>query len=416
MPRLTNKLPSLRHHKASGRAVVTLNGRDHYVGAWNSPESRVEYDRLVAEWLASGRGQAKVAEYASTAQTKPTVEEVILAYWKFAETHYRGPDRTPTQELANMKDALKPVRKLYGHTLAQSFGPLALRAVRDAMVKSGLARSTTNARINRIRRVFRWAVSVELIPAAVDQALQTVQGLQKGRTEAHETDPIHPVPMEDVEATLPHLPRPVAAMVRLQLLTGCRLGEIVVMRGCDLFPGEPTWEYRPARHKNEWRGQARAIPLGPRAQEIVKAFLKPDTMAYLFAPADAVEEMRNRRRETRKTRRTPSELNRLARTAKRRARRGETIAPQYDRRTYRQAVVRGCDRAFPHPTLSAVKPEDLTPEQCAELKRWRDDHRWSPLQLRHAAGTAIRAPLRAGVGAGRPGPQQGRHDADLCRA
>ena len=32
MPKLKNKLPTYRVHKASGQAVVTLNGRDIYLG------------------------------------------------------------------------------------------------------------------------------------------------------------------------------------------------------------------------------------------------------------------------------------------------------------------------------------------------------------------------------------------------
>ena len=32
MPRLVRTLPKYRKHKASGQAVVTLNGRDHYLG------------------------------------------------------------------------------------------------------------------------------------------------------------------------------------------------------------------------------------------------------------------------------------------------------------------------------------------------------------------------------------------------
>ena len=49
------KIPKLRHHKPSGRAVVTLNGRDFYVGPHRSAQAKVEYDRLIAEWLANGR-------------------------------------------------------------------------------------------------------------------------------------------------------------------------------------------------------------------------------------------------------------------------------------------------------------------------------------------------------------------------
>jgi hypothetical protein len=44
---------------------------------------------------------------------------------------------------------------------------LALRALREEMIRSGLARTTINWQIGRVRRMFRWAVSVELIPASV---------------------------------------------------------------------------------------------------------------------------------------------------------------------------------------------------------------------------------------------------------
>jgi integrase len=108
------------------------------------------------------------------------------------------------------------------------------------MIGADLSRNTINARINRIRRVFRWGVSVELIPASVIQALETVPGLQRGRSKARETDEIKPAPVADIEAALPFMSRPVAAMVRLQLLTGCRTEEILAMRGCDLIPGEPN--------------------------------------------------------------------------------------------------------------------------------------------------------------------------------
>jgi hypothetical protein len=49
------RTPSYRLHKPSGQAVVTLKGRDFYLGRHGSPESRAEYDRLVGEWLANGR-------------------------------------------------------------------------------------------------------------------------------------------------------------------------------------------------------------------------------------------------------------------------------------------------------------------------------------------------------------------------
>jgi hypothetical protein len=51
----STRVPSYRRHKPTGQAVVTLGGRDVYLGKWNSKASRAEYDRLIGEWLANGR-------------------------------------------------------------------------------------------------------------------------------------------------------------------------------------------------------------------------------------------------------------------------------------------------------------------------------------------------------------------------
>lgn len=55
MPRLTASTPKYRKHRASGQAVVTLSGKDCYLGPYGTKAIRVEYDRLVGEWLAAGR-------------------------------------------------------------------------------------------------------------------------------------------------------------------------------------------------------------------------------------------------------------------------------------------------------------------------------------------------------------------------
>jgi integrase len=379
MPGLKHKLPALRHHKPSGRAVVTLNGRDHYCGSWNSPESRAEYDRLIAEWLAAGRGSPKSTPDAPSAD--PSVSEILVAFLKHAEIHYRSPAGELSSEVENLKDAIRPLRRLYGRTLARSFGPLALRAVRDEMVRSGLARTTVNARINRVRRVFRWAASVELVPAAVVQQLATVDGLRIGRTQARETEGVKPVSIDDVEATLPFMPRPVAAMVRLQLACGCRAGEVVVMRGCDLTPGDPVWEYRPGAHKNAWRGMTRVIPLGPRGQAIVQEFLKPTLESFLFSPQDSIAEIQTRRTTARKSRRTPSE------SAKRVARPGQRHGQRYTTNTFGQAIRRACIKA------------GVTV--------------WSPLQLRHTAATLIRARFGLEAAQASHRTRKGRRDPTL---
>src|SRR5687768_17499582 len=82
--------PKYRKHKASGQAVVTIGGRDHYLGLWRSKASRIEYDRLIGEWLAAGRPPSGLAPLNDL-----TVAELLLRYWRFAKQlpQGRSPDR-----------------------------------------------------------------------------------------------------------------------------------------------------------------------------------------------------------------------------------------------------------------------------------------------------------------------------------
>ena len=84
------------------------------------------------------------------------------------------------------------------------------------------------------------------------------------------------------------------------------------MRGRDLTPGEGAWIYRPESHKTAWKGKRREIPLGPKAVELVKSFLRADVDAYLFDPRDAVAEASAVRSASRKSKRTPSETKKRA--------------------------------------------------------------------------------------------------------
>ncbi len=214
MPR-TSSQPSYRHHKARNLAVVTIDGKNHYLGHWQSPESHEKYAALIAEWKRNGGTlPAKTAD-APTGTTLLTVSELILAYFKFAQTHYVKHGE-PTSEQGHLKQALRPVRLIYGTTPATEFGPRAFKNVRHSMIDAGRARKSINKDAHRIKRMFRWAVEVELLTPDVHQKLRAVAPLAKGKTTARETGKVPPVPAEHVAAVLPHLPPPVAAMVQLQ--------------------------------------------------------------------------------------------------------------------------------------------------------------------------------------------------------
>ncbi|MFN7814300.1 MAG: hypothetical protein ACK5SI_16780, partial [Planctomycetia bacterium] len=53
-PKCQIRVPSLRLHRASGQAVVTIRGRDIYCGKHGSPESAEHYRRVIADLVASG--------------------------------------------------------------------------------------------------------------------------------------------------------------------------------------------------------------------------------------------------------------------------------------------------------------------------------------------------------------------------
>src|SRR5262249_10449505 len=158
---------------------------------------------------------------------------------------------------------------------------LALRAVQQEMIQGGLCRTVINDRVKRIRRAFRWAVSVELLPVAVLQALETVPGLKRGRCDARESASVQPVPWERVDATLPFLPPHVAAMVQLMKFSNCRAEDAVILRGRDLRRDGEVLIYQPARHKNQWREEdsevhERVIYLGAKAQAAILPLLIAD--------------------------------------------------------------------------------------------------------------------------------------------
>ena len=46
----TAKDPKYRHYKPKNLGVVRIDGRDHYLGKFNSDESWEKYHRLLAEW------------------------------------------------------------------------------------------------------------------------------------------------------------------------------------------------------------------------------------------------------------------------------------------------------------------------------------------------------------------------------
>jgi integrase len=254
---------------------------------------------------------------------------------------------------------------------ADKFGPIMLMELMHSMVgKPGrrkgadgkqlpIPRVTINDSIKQIRRMFRWAVSRELVPAAIANALDTVDLLRLGRTAAPELPKVKAVSDHIVAETLRHLTLVVANMVRVQRLIGCRPGELCRMTPQEITRGGNEWEWRPNHHKTSWRGEARVIAIGPRAQAILLPYLDRHAESPCFTPAESEAERNTTRRRLRASPMTPTH-----RARRERFRRRKRVLKPYDQKAYCRVIARVCDKhGIP---------------------------RWSPNQLRHTAAEEVR--------------------------
>ena len=122
-----------------------------------------------------------------------------------------------------------------------------------------------------------------------------------------------------------------------------------------------VWTIRLTEHKTAWRGHARLIFAGPKAQAILKPYLekcKPDQC--VFSPKVAVEQRKDVAEANRKT---PLSCGNR-RGSNRKSNPKKTPGDKYTTQSYGKAIKFACK-------LAGVAV-------------------WSPNQLRHAAATALR--------------------------
>jgi integrase len=346
---MPKRAPKYSLHKPSGRARVRIKGKDIYLGDYNSRESLERYNEIVAKWLT---GKCDIDREALT------LSRLAIMYVDFARGYYRK-DGSETAEVYCIQMALKPLIRMHGRENVGNFGPRKLKAVRDEMIRLNWARTTINASVQRINRMFRWAAENEYADAAVYQSCRSMTGLRRGRCNARETKPVQPAPQCDIDAIELYVSRQIWSMIQLQLVTGMRPGEVCMIRGCDLDQSGPVWEYRPQTHKTEHHGRQRLIFIGPRGQAILKPYLDLYPDGSLFRPDDSERARNSLRKSGRKTPMTPGHANRTRKEDPQR-----TPGERYQRTSYTRAISRACRLA-------------KVPE-------------WSPNQLRHNAATELR--------------------------
>jgi len=364
-----------RPYFKSGQWALTLRDsrtgvrRTVYLGAPDSPEARRRCAEVIAEWEANDR---IVKPPASSVRRKVhraeqvVVSDVILAFWRSKKLRYTDGEGKLSSHGAVIRTGLRILREQAGDVAASDFGPKTLVAVRKHMADSGrFTRGTVNKHVAAIVRIFKHGVAAELVSESVHRALACVEPIQRGEIPGlRESKNVTGVEQSAIDAVRPYLSRQLWAVVQIQLLTGARGGEILQMRGCDIERRPKAWLYRPEQHKNAHRGHTRTIGVGPKGQEVLAPFLiGRDDKKPLFSPAEAVEERRRRKREERITPATHGNRPGTNRKAEPEWEPGET----YSAVSYRQAIVRACEKA--------------------------GIAKWTPHQLRHEAATRMRRAL-----------------------
>ncbi|MFN7765991.1 MAG: tyrosine-type recombinase/integrase [Planctomycetaceae bacterium] len=362
--RFGSKVPGYRLHSATGQAVVTVpggGGRVVYLGRFNSPESRARYAEVVSAWL-QGKATPEVVPVVSPGSKSYSIGRLALEFNEHISTYYRDAAGNPTSQVYTERRALTLLVERFESVECDEFGPKRLIEFQSGLAESGISRSTIKSYVASIKRAFRWATERELVPGTIFHSLQAVQNLRPGRSPAKEPKRVRPVPVAVVEQTLPHLSPVLADVVRVQLASGARPGEVLAMRWQEIDQSGPVWIFRPAQHKNTYRGHGRTIALGPRAQQVLEKYRHRPVVEFVFSPVEAMEWHQAQRRAERKTKLYPSHLARNER--KRKASPKRAPGEKFETAAFGRAIARAC--------------------KAAGIPAWH------PHQLRHTAATAIR--------------------------
>ena len=122
-----------------------------------------------------------------------------------------------------------------------------------------------------------------------------------------------------------------------------------------------------------YRGHQRIVAIGPRAQAVLRPWLRLNVHEYLFSPQETLRQLRAQQRRNRKTKVQPSQVDRRKKNPARKPGDRYTVA------SYAYAIARACDK------VDRKVHEDDTTIPAAEVIV----PRWHPHQLRHNAATLI---------------------------
>ena len=332
-----------------------MQGRYFYLGEWNSAESQGRYLRICAAITEGQSVRDVIAEWSPEIRecVQPAGVSVsqLAEQWLHAEhSGFASPTGRSRGKLHTAQMVERLMVEHWSGTSIADFRPVHLMQLQQHLASKALSRTYIRELINLIRVVFRWGVTMDLVDVTIWQALLAVKHLAPLKSQAVEPRKVDSVPLDRVNATLPHVSETVQRLITFQLLTGCRPGEAIHAQWSEIDRNGPAgcWVYRPEFHKTATKGKAREIAIGPKCQSMLSQL---GEARYVFG-SDAAP-----------------------------------ITPS----GYRQAVIKGCERAFDCPSELRTRKRRRPEELRDAASKWRAENCWFPYQLRHLAATQIAA-------------------------
>ena len=264
---------------------------------------RTDRPRKMAEEAAARYWEEHTRQIRRHDPAGVSVSELCALWAEHCREYYRGRDGKPTSMATNAVLAVRLFRDLYGNAAVAELTHADMLQLRDALVRSGVARTTVNRRLWCVKYMMEWALDEAIIPATVKAELTQVRGVKRGRTIAPERQPVRPVDDATISATVEHMMPNTADMVRVHRLTGMRPCELCALRWSLIDTSRLPWVYRvpPEANKNDWRGelgQPRVVCIGPKARAILERHKGDDVP---FSPFLAMSEYLKARRAARVT-------------------------------------------------------------------------------------------------------------------
>ena len=196
-----------------------------------------------------------------------TNEQIVRKYLEHCEDYYGTGPRSTT---AAVELAVRPLVALCGHLDGLALSDL--KRIRLAMLEANLARSTINARIDKIVRMYRWLECEDYVPPGTYHRLRTLAHLKRGRSKAVDPPKRQPVDAAVVQMTLQRCHQPVRDMLAVQFFTGCRSGSLVAADRDQFVLDGKNVSWFP-KHKTAYLGHEMELPIGPKCQRVLRPYL-----------------------------------------------------------------------------------------------------------------------------------------------